>query len=150
MDTRRRATSRKYSYKSREKKETDIREKILVQCIVSSVILATALTVCFIKTETTQNLKDSLKVALSTEVSREDLLKQVDSLKTSVKDIFGDKEKDTILKKPEVNTEYIENENENKNKIESTENRIDDEILEKINGGIENYEKKNSMLDNSD
>ena len=129
------------NFNSRKRSESsDIREKILLQCIISGMILFVALILNFVKTDFTVNMKSSLRMALSTETSREDLINQatkindmVDSMRNSVQGVFITENDDF---------RHIELQNE-QHISEEMDFRIDEDIL----GRIDDNEKKWQSLD---
>jgi len=140
MENKRSSTNRPYSnkrkthrrtYTHRNAEKTDIREKILIQCIVSGVILFIALSINFVKTDFTLSVKNSLKSTLSTETNPDNLMDQaakinnmMSNIRDSVQGIFVS---DQVVNYSDTSIhagEYVD---------DNADFRIDEEILERIN-----------------
>lgn len=141
------------------KGKKDFREVILMQSIVSAIVLASVMFICVVKTEFTINLRQNLKKALSTGTTAEEFKQTTDLvsskylfIQNTVKTIFGntlDKgenatETTNEITNTEDQTDVIETMNQVTDKVnENTDStiqqtdRIDEDILEKLNGADE-------------
>lgn len=168
-ETRKRtsATTRGSSLKTK----ADFKEVILMQSIVSSIILASVMFICVVKTDFTVNLRQNLKKALSTsttvdemEQTKNSVSSKYSSLENTVKTIFGNTtdKTDTIDKTNTTDkistTQKVINQATNTetditnkpvgqttiNEATETEqtDRIDEDILKALNGDESIEEKK--------
>lgn len=129
---------------SKNKADNNYAETVLLQCIISSAVLLILLVVCLVKTDFTNNLRYSLKTAITAQTTLEDL-------KNSVS-IFNKKPASTEPLKdtgePALVTESpgTENTQSNTEPTDSSANpatfRIDEDILEEISSQKDPYSIK--------
>jgi hypothetical protein len=138
MENRQRRDYSQYrrDYSSRkvvEKEKISLKEVIILQSTVCGIILAVVLLISFIKIPFTINLRNNLKIAISSTSSIEEIISSsknvvlsIGNIKNSVQTIFGGE--NTEVDDTNISVEQAIN--------SEGQNRIDENILKQINDEV--------------